>query len=62
MTVSGLTMSRAERQSCQNLANVPQKQPILKSQGSPFSVPVENGQLSAKDQDFRHQFQARRKK
>jgi len=38
------------------------KQSIQKTQGRPFSCPVENGQLLAKGEDFRHQFKARRKK
>src|SRR5262249_14248414 len=38
------------------------KQSIQKTQGRPFSGPVENGQLLAKGEDFRHQFKARRKK
>ena len=37
------------------------KQPILETQGRPFSRTVENGQLLAKSEDFRHQFKARRK-
>jgi hypothetical protein len=37
------------------------KQSILKSQGGPFRGPVENGQLLAQCEDFRHQFKSRRK-
>jgi len=38
------------------------KPSILKTEGGPFSGSVENGQLLAKGEDFRHQFKARRKK
>jgi len=38
------------------------KQSILKTEGGPFSGSVQNGQLLAKGEDFRHQFKARRKK
>ena len=38
------------------------KQSILKTKGRPFSCAVEDCQLLAKGEDFRHQFQSRRKK
>jgi len=38
------------------------KQSILKTKGRPFSGSVQNGQLLAKGEDFRHQFKAGAKK
>jgi len=38
------------------------KQSILKTKGRPFSGSVQNGQLLAKGEDFRHQFKAGEKK
>src|SRR5262249_44737627 len=38
------------------------KQSITKTERRPFRSSVKNGQLLAKGEDFRHQFQSRRKK